>query len=321
MKETTDRPEWFSTQDYALPPSSSCKDNAGRKIVARKLIVTKTLRAISHFFSAAFFSEEYSKKKGLLQSLDPRIKIASVVALIISLTFIHSILLLIAWHIFAIILALCSRINLRFFLTRVWIFIPLFTAFIALPALFNIFVPGESLVILKQFQGPISIGPLQLPDHISITRQGTLSASLLILRVSTSISFIVLLMLTTKWFHLLKALSFFRIPKGFVLILTITYRYIHLLLKATEEMHQVFLSRLLKKQSWRSNLNFTASGIYAVLKRSLQTGENVFAAMRSKGFSGKIQLLESFRLSWVDVVFMLITGFWIIGSFYAASFV
>jgi cobalt/nickel transport system permease protein len=321
MEQTTHRPEWFSTKACALPPSGYCKANAGMKnLLNRKHIVTKTLRSISQFFSEAFFSEEYSKKKGLLQSLDPRIKIASVVALIVSLTFIHSILLLIAWHGFAIMLALCSRINLRFFLTRVWIFIPLFTAFIALPALFNIFVPGEPLVILKQFHGPISLGPFQLPDQISITRQGTLSASLLILRVSTSVSFIVLLILTTKWFHLLRALSFFRIPKGFVWILTITYRYIHLLLKAMEEMHQVFLSRVLKKQSWRSNLNFTASGIYAVLKKSLQTGENVFAAMRSKGYSGKIKLLESFQLSWSDAAFILITGLWIIGSFYLTSF-
>lgn len=322
MKKTTHRPEWFTTHDYALPLSGFRHADAGGKYpFARKHIVTKTLRAISRFFSAAFFSEECAKKQGLLQGLDPRIKITCLTGFIISLTFIHSISLLITWHIFAIILAFCSRINLRFFLTRVWIFIPLFTAIIALPALFNIFVPGEPLFILKQFPEPLSIGPLQLPDQISITRQGTLSASLLILRVSTSISFIVLLMLTTKWFHLLKALSFFRIPTGFVLILTITYRYIHLLLKAMEEMHQVFLSRILKRPSWRSNLNFTVSGIYAILKRSLHTGENVFAAMRSKGFSGNIKQLESLRLSWSDAFFVAITGIWIIGSFYLNRFV
>ena len=316
MEKTIHRPEWFVTNDYELPFPSLNRSN-----VRRKALATKTLRSISHFFGDAFFSEEYSRKKGLLQGVDPRVKIACVVALIVSLTFIHSIILLIIWYGFALALALVSRINLRFFIMRVWIFIPLFTVFIAIPALFNIFVPGEPILVLKQFQAPLSIGYFQFPDQISITRQGTFSASLLILRVATSVSLVVLLMLTTKWFHLLRALSFFKVPKSFVLILTITYRYIHLLLKTMEEMHRVFLSRILKTPTWKSNLAFTASGIYVMLRRSLQTGEQVFSAMQSKGYAGKIKVMDSFRLCWMDVVFLCAIALWITGSFYLNNFV
>ncbi len=309
------RPEWFISKDFKLPPS-----NHNRLHFRKKSLASKTILSISHFFSEAFFSEEYCERKGVLQGIDPRVKVVSIVSLIISLTFIHKINLLIGWYVFSLILALFSQIKLRFFLTRVWIFIPFFTVLVALPALFNIFVPGEAIFIIKQFHNPISIGYFHLPDHISITRQGTISATLLILRAATSVSFVVLLILTTKWFHLIKALSFFKVPKSFVLILTITYRYIHLLLKSMEEMHMAFLSRILKKPSLKSNVSFTASGIHTMLRKSLATGEKVYAAMRSKGFTGQIKVMDHFRLGYAEAFFLLIVGAWIIGSLYLNSF-
>ena len=45
-----------------------------------------------------------------------------------------------------------------------------------------------------------------------------------------------LLVLTTPWNTLLKALSVLRVPDGFILILGMTYRYIYLLLTTLDDM-------------------------------------------------------------------------------------
>jgi energy-coupling factor transporter transmembrane protein EcfT len=95
-----------------------------------------------------------------------------------------------------LILSFFSKISPVFFLKRVLIFIPIFTALIAIPALF--ITPGSPLVTLG--------------SKVIITEQGARTAGLLFLRVTDSLSFGVLLILTTSWTNLLAALRWLRVP-------------------------------------------------------------------------------------------------------------
>jgi len=58
---------------------------------------------------------------------------------------------------------------------------------------------------------------------------------------------VVLLTLTTRWAHILKALRVFKVPQFFTFILGMSYRYIHLLLRQIEDVHDAKQSRTIKK--------------------------------------------------------------------------
>ena len=116
----------------------------------------------------------------------------------------------------SLILASVSLIPLRFYLPRILFFIPLFTGIIALPYIFNVFQPyeGTPLVVLYDFRHLINIPLLRPFSRIEITREGVLWASIFLARVTTAVSFAILLMLSTRWSDLVGALEPSEISEG-----------------------------------------------------------------------------------------------------------
>lgn len=114
---------------------------------------------------------------------------------------------------------------------RVWLFVPIFTGIVVLPATLSIVTPGD--VVLTLWHGH--------PE--GLTEQGVTSASLVVCRVATSISLVVLVTLTTPWTRLLAALRSLGVPRMFVLIIGMAYRYIFLLLASVQEMHDAMIAR------------------------------------------------------------------------------
>ena len=89
-------------------------------------------------------TEDISRASGLLQSLDPRVKLVSFLLFIVGVSLVHSLPVLGGIFVLIILLSLTSKISPCFFLKRVLIFVPIFTLIIAIPALF--LTPGQSLV-------------------------------------------------------------------------------------------------------------------------------------------------------------------------------
>ena len=83
------------------------------------------------------------------------------------------------------------------------------------------------------------IPSLELP----ITAQGLTTAGFLILRAEASATLALLLVFTTPWTHILKALRIFHVPLVFVAALGMTFRYILLLLETAHEMFESRKSR------------------------------------------------------------------------------
>ena len=80
--------------------------------------------------------------------------------------------------------------------------------------------------------------------YLTITLPGVITAAFLLLRVGTSVSIGVLLILTTRWSRLLKSLQVLRVPQSFVLILGMTYRYIYVFLHTANDMLLARKSRM-----------------------------------------------------------------------------
>jgi len=295
--------QWLTTTDSLPPP-------ANLKVTHRKGgYVEKTLKEITSFFLNWLFSEEIISRRGLLQSIDPRVKVLTLGLFIVAVSLYKTIFLLLGVYLFTLFLAYFSRISLRFFLVRVWLFIPLFSGIIAVPAIFNVFVPGEPIVNLFTFKSEVILGPLKIPETISITRQGLLTASLFVMRVATSVSLMVLLTLTTRWCHILKALRVFRVPQFFTFILAMTYRYIHLLMRQIEDIHFARKSRTIGKEKRGSGRKWAVSQIKFVLKSSLNMGEHVYSAMVSRGFTHELKVIENFNLRRIDYAWIIFSVF------------
>ena len=296
------KPEWLVTKGYDFSLCPCCRVGTGKKG-----FLEKTFKGVSSFFREAILSEEFAREKGLLQLIDPRVKILTGTFFLVAVTLVQQIHLLIGLYLLTLVLAAISKINIRLILARVWFTIPLFTGVIALPAIFNVFVPGEALFILTRFESPISLGPIHFPQEIAITRQGITTATLFVMRVATSVSIVVLLMLTTRWLSLLKALRIFKVPQAFLLIMGMAYRYIHLLLRYVEDTHLARKSRTIKKSSAKAGQRFVASRVGGVLKRSLDTAEKVYMAMLSRGFRGDVKTIEEFRMTKMDYLWILLS--------------
>ncbi len=230
--------------------------------------LSRNISNITHILESVISAEDLCRAPGLLQGLDARVKVATVVLFIVVVGLARSLPILGAVFVLILALGLLSRIPLGLFLKRILIFIPIFTAVIAIPALFV--TPGEPLV---------TVG-----TKVIITEQGARTAGLLVLRVTDSLSFGVLLILTTRWTNILAALRWFRVPSLFVAILGMTYRYILLLLHTANSMFLARRSRTLGSLSGGENRRWLAQALGTTMAKSHHLSEEVYLAMLSRGY-------------------------------------
>jgi cobalt/nickel transport system permease protein len=250
----------------------------------RNDILEHTLHGITQTLEQALFAEEISARKGLFQSLDARVKVISTLALLIGVGLSHSLLVLLAIYFLTLFFAWTSAIPADFLIKRVWLALPFFTGLIVLPALF--ITPGPAL--------------WHLPLGLTITQTGLTSAAFLLLRVSTSVSLTLLLILTTPWNTVLNALGVLRVPDVFILILGMTYRYIYLLLHTANDMFLSRKSRMVGRISTSENQKMLAAVSATLLDKSLNLSSEVYLAMQSRGYRGAVISLKPFRMQAKD---------------------
>ncbi len=173
------------------------------------------------------FSEDMAARPGLLELIVPRVKLRGILGLLVAAALVQHIAILLALYALTLVLAAASRLSLSFFVKRVWLFIPIFTGIIVLPATFSFITPGEIVVPFGTWFG----------HPVGLTSQGLTSAGLIVSRVAVSISLVVLLTLSTPWNRLLAALRSLAVPRMFVLVLAMTYRYVFHLLGSVSDMY------------------------------------------------------------------------------------
>ena len=262
--------------------------------------IERSIVNVLTFLKDSIFAEEHALVKGFLQSLDPRVKIISFLLLIIQALSTKSILALFFLYAACLFLVLASKISLGFFLKRTWIFIPLFSLFIALPAVFN---PGEALLTWHI-----------LGAKLIITRQGLDGALVFIMRVITCESLVVLLSLTTKHFELLSVLRIFRIPQIFIMILGMCYRYVYLFVGIIQNTYLAIKSRVGIGVQYRRGQDIVAWNIASLWGRSVVLNEQVYSAMLSRGYRGEALAWNNFKIRARDWfwLFTVIIFIWII---------
>jgi cobalt/nickel transport system permease protein len=289
-------PEWMKEID--INPCPCCTVRVGKK----KSFVQKTISDIFNFFEECLINDGIAKRDGLLQSLDPRIKLISIIALIFAVAMTHDLRLLVLVYLLTLVFAYLSRVEILFFLKRVWVFIPIFAGIITIPILFNVFMAGDTLIPIAILGPGAHLGPFPLPETLTITKQGSLIALTFVLRVATCVSAAVLLFLTTPRDLIFKSLRALEVPMVYVMTFDMCYRYIFLFIGMVKDFYMAKKSRTLKALPLLEEQKWVGGRVGYTLIKSLDMSERVHKAMISRGFTGDIKLLHSYSIHQRDYV-------------------
>lgn len=246
-----------------------------------------SIGGISDSIERAVFTEEHARSDGWLQGIDPRAKLGMFLVTVLAVGFTNSVVVLVALYGVLLLSARASHVPFDFFVRRVWLGIPFFAGIVVVPALF--FVPGPRLFDLP-------IGSV----HLALSAPGVAGAVLFLARVGVSVSLAVLLVMTTPWADLLKSLRSIRVPQIFVLILSMTYRYIFLFLHATNGLFLARKSRIVARTSGGEQRRWIAASMGTLTSRAFKMSNDVYAAMMARGFSGEMRTYSAYRMTHAD---------------------
>jgi cobalt/nickel transport system permease protein len=258
------------------PPSGDRRSRGGGRSLARK-----TADSVARAVTDVLQNDELAARPGLLQRLDPRIKLLTLVLFAVTASLVHSVWVLIALIGVTIALAAASRVGVAAFERRVWLSAGLLALLVAAPSALRIFTPGPVAV---------SLGPLTL------TEPGLMGVATLVTRVVASAGFALLVVWTMRWSDLLKALTAMRLPDVVVATLAMTQKQILTLLRTVEQIHLARESRTLTRGSARGDRAWVTERMAFVVRKSMKTADDVYDAMLSRGFTGAMPSLVKLRL-------------------------
>src|SRR5664279_2132754 len=285
-------PDWLLRREVAICP---CGCIGQRR---KQSFVKKTLTGGADVLRQVMFSEDTAAQPGLLQRVDARVKLAGLLGLVVAGAFLHTTTALLLLYAMTLVLAAASRLPVGFFIKRVWLFVPIFTGVVLIPATLSVVIGGDVVVTLWHWHGTAE----------GFTSQGLTSAALVVCRVASSISLVVLLTLTTPWTKLLAALRTLGVPRMFVLVIGMAYRYLFLLLNAVTEMYEARSARTIGVENHDGSArSFVSASAGALIGKSMAMSEEVHQAMTSRGYRGNARVLTQPRPGWTDAGFVLLT--------------
>ncbi len=256
-------------------PAAQGRAHRGRSLAR------KTADAIARSVTDVLENEEIAARPGLLQRVDPRIKLVTLVLFAVAVSLVHSIGALAAFVVLTVVLAAASRVPVLSFVRKVWLSAGLLALLIALPSALSWFTPGRAVV---------AVGPF------TFTAPGLLGVATLVTRVAAAAGFALLVIWTMRWSDLLRALSALRMPDVVVATLAMTQKQILTLLRTVEQIHLARESRTLSTGTTKENRDWVTERMAFVVRKSLKTADDVYDAMLSRGYTGAMPSLRRLRL-------------------------
>jgi cobalt/nickel transport system permease protein len=251
-----------------------------RRVRRSRSFVERSLGELLGALERSATAVESAERGGLLQTLDPRVKLVGLFALVLAASFASDLRAIVFVFAVALALALLSHVGVHTLAKRGWLPALIFTVPVALPAIVT--TPGEVLILL-----PV--------EGLAVSVQGVRSLAILVSRVLAATTMTLLLVLTTPWPHVLKALHSVGVPAVLVAILGMTHRYLHTLLQSSVDMFEARRSRTVGVLAPGERRRVAASAVGALIGKSSRMSDEIYLSMRSRGFRGEIRILDDFR--------------------------
>lgn len=237
---------------------------------------------------------EYFKKEHILSKIDARVKI------LVSLTILAMVLSYkgFAFPLLAALLCLflCikMKIPLRFFILR--FSEPIFIASVVL--LLKLFFSGEDVLFSVNIMG------IKIAGHKDGLIEGLIIAS----RILGAVSIVAVMGFSTPFTEFIAALSWMRIPKGFIEILMFAYRYVFVLLEDAMVIYNAQKNRL-GYSSIRRGLGSFGTLAGSLMLKAFEHSHNITVSMIQRGYDGNMPAMKHkpFRLHDIAGSIILIT--------------
>lgn len=239
-------------------------------------------------------SDYIHNKEYWLSRIDARVKlVVTLIVLILVLSYKGLAFQLIVTSL-CLLLCLQMRIPWRVFLLR--FSEPVFIVLVIL--LLKVFFSGGESLFSTEVMG----------IQITASREGLAEGLFIAGRIIAAISITAVMVFSTPFAELLAALSWLRVPRTFIEILTYAYRYIFVLIEDAGIIYDAQKNRL---GYATFNRRFSSFGILvgSLILKAFEQSQNITVAMVQRGYDGHMPLLDQkpFRLSEIVVSFVLVT--------------
>lgn len=219
------------------------------------------------------FSDYFAQRENFLTNIDVRLKIIFVMVCIVVNLLSQFIFVPIGIFLFVLFALLIIRIPLKLILFR--IISPFGIAVVVL--FIQIFFYGQNQLFNLNLFG----------FHLIGFKEGLFRGLFIMCRIIGAVSLILFLSMTTPVNHLLKALSWFKIPLIWIEIALLTYRYIFVLIEDAINIKNAQRVRL-GYNNWKTTLKSLGVLVGTVVIRAYDQAQNTYQAMILRGYKGKL---------------------------------
>lgn len=261
--------------------------------------IRKTLKHISEVFENELFCEKFAGKPLFLQSIDPRVKLLTLIFYMVLSSFTSNIVVLLILAVIPLLYAKLSGLELKDYIRRAWLYIPVLVLISSIPGVTSLFVKGSPLVTV------LRPGVMGLQSGLYFSMNGIEVALRIALRAGISLSFGFLLLLTTRWSKITSALALMHVPLLFISVLNMAYRYIFVISAMACDMMEARYLRTVGKLDTSDNRRFMGHSVAHMFIKSHYLSEEIYDAMRCRGFTDRPVSSDKFKVKGTDILFII----------------
>jgi cobalt ECF transporter T component CbiQ len=290
---------------FLLNPPSSLPPKRGGGTISISFI-DKGIESFASILKEGYVHWETVSGKGFFYDLDTRLKVVFWLFFLVIVSLKKEILPELGIFSTVFVLVVLSRITLVTFYRKLFLLGFFFGFLISLPSSLNIITHGEVLFPIITLPKAYDFWMYHFPQVIGFTKEGLSVVAMLTLRVLNSLSLTFLILYTTPFPEIIKALKVLKVPDAFLIIISLTYKYIFIFARIVVDMHLAKKSRLVSAVKSAEARNWIAGRIAFIFRKTQLKCDDVFKAMVGRGFSGEIKLYQYQKIIGRD---------WIVGFF------
>jgi len=273
--------------------------------------IEKSIHHLAGVINIGYVQWESASRDAFLQKIDARVKVLFLLFFVVIISLKKDLLSesSIAGLIF--MLAVISRLDLMDLYKRVLFWGFIFGFLIAFPSAFNVITQGEVIVPVARLDRSHTFWIYHIPQEIGITREGSLGVLMLTSRVMNSLALSFLVLSTTSLPEIIRALKVLRVPDSFLMIITLTCKYIFIFARTVEDMFLAKKSRLAVQAGNGDARRWITGRMAFVFRKTRIRCEEIFKAMLSRGFADEVRIYKFRRLTaldWSTGICLFVTG-------------
>ena len=288
--------------------SGSFKHDTGK---VRIPFLERGIDHLARMIKNGYIQWEFSTQNGFFQRIDARVKVLFLLFFILIVSLKRDVLPETCIWIFVFVLALFSRLSILKVYRSVLFLGFLFGFLVALPSAFNVITKGEVVIPFLKLPRSYDFWIYHIPAEVGMTRDGIHTVAMLSLRVINSLSLSFLVLYTTPFHEIIRALKILKVPDSFLVIITLCYKYIFIFSKTVEDMHLAKKCRIVRESTPAEAREWITGRMAFVFRKARLRCEEVFKAMLGRGFSDSIKF-HGFRKmgfsDWCSAILLFCAG-------------